>query len=75
MVDTIHDFDNTSFPCVVGKGAATNYNPNRVGGSLYGSWGFKTIIQEHYRRTPSLRKLADIHGVSRSTVHRIVQAQ
>ena len=36
---------------------------------------FKTIIQEHYRRTPSLRKLADIHGVSRSTVHRIVQAQ
>ena len=25
--------------------------------------------------TPSLRKLADIHGVSRSTVHRIVQAQ
>ena len=36
---------------------------------------FKTIIQEHYRRTPSLRKLADIHGVSRSTVHRIVKAQ
>ena len=36
---------------------------------------FKTIIQEHYRRTPSLRKLTDIHGVSRSTVHRIVQAQ
>ena len=36
---------------------------------------FKTIIQEHYRRTPSLRKLADIHGVSRSIVHRIVQAQ
>ena len=36
---------------------------------------FKTIIQEHYRQTPSLRKIADIHGVSRSTVHRIVQAQ
>ena len=36
---------------------------------------FKTIIQEHYRRTLSLRKLADIHGVSRSTVHRIVKAQ
>ena len=41
-------------------------------GELFPRVGF---IQEHYRRTPSLRKLADIHGVSRSTVHRIVQAQ
>ena len=46
MVDTIHDFDNTSFPCPdglgLGFGAATNYDPNRVGGSLYGSWGTST---------------------------------
>ena len=41
-------------------------------GELFPRVGF---IQEHYRRTPSLRKLADIHGVSRSTVHRIGQAQ
>ena len=50
--------------------------PSTCAASINGSsYEFKTIIQEHYRRTPSLRKLADIHGVSRSTVHRIVQAQ
>ena len=42
MVDATRDFDNDIFPCVVGRGAETHYHPNRVGGSLYGSFGQST---------------------------------
>ena len=43
-VTKVHDFDNTSFPCIAGFGVATNYDPNVVGGTLVSSWGTSTTM-------------------------------